>query len=244
MFFCFETPRFFAYLLKIPYFCGVVIDVFSVFVYSHIIMNNIKAVLFDLDGVLIDTESIYTRFWDDINLRYPTGIDNFALHIKGSTLTTILDKYFPDPAVQDELRRLLRENEENMPYVLFDGASDVLSRLRSAGIAIAIVTSSNRVKMDHVFAAIPELAEKIETLVTDEDVTISKPDPQGYLLAASRLGVGPESFVVVEDSISGLEAGRRAGGKVIGIATTNPRSRIEPLADFVVDTVAGLKELF
>lgn len=201
---------------------------------------SVKSVLFDLDGVLTDTEGIYTQFWSDIDRRYPTGVDNFAAAIKGNTLSHILGTYFADEATRDEIRALLRRLEADMPYRLFDGAIELIDGLQAAGITTAIVTSSNRAKMDSLFARIPALSLRIDTLVTDEDVTASKPDPQGYLLAARCLGAAPGEFVVFEDSFAGIEAGRRAGAIVVGVATTNPRSAIEPLADITVDTVADI----
>ena len=199
----------------------------------------LKAVLFDLDGVLIDTEGIYTDFWSGIDRKYPTGVENFAYAIKGTTLPTILNNNFA-PEVHQEIIGQLREFEDNMPFKLFPGAEELLKSLREAGIATAIVTSSNRAKMERVFRELPQLAKYIDTLVTDEDVTASKPDPQGYLLAAKRLGALPDNFAVVEDSLHGLEAGRRAGGMVVGIATTNPREAVEPRADLTVDNVGEL----
>ena len=204
---------------------------------------RIKAVLFDLDGVLIDTESIYTDFWQEVDRRHPTNVDNFAMVIKGSTLNEIFHKYFPDKNVQEEVAGELKVFEENMPYRFFDGTENLLVRLRENGLSIAVVTSSNRTKMMRVFKSLPALQSGIDTLVTDEDVTESKPHPQGYLLAAKRLGVEPSLCAVVEDSLAGLTAGRRAGAYVVGIATTNPRSAILPLADTVLDSVAELAEL-
>lgn len=201
-----------------------------------------KAVLFDLDGVLIDTEGIYTEFWSGIDRRYPTGISNFAYAIKGTTLADILGRFFAEE-VRQPIMDELKDFEQNMPYRLFPGALEVLQSLKSKGISTAIVTSSNREKMERVFAELPEMAKCIDTLVTDEDVTRSKPDPQGYLLAAERLGAKPGEFAVVEDSLHGLAAGRSSGGMVIGIATTNPRDKVEPLADYTFDTVAGLSTL-
>lgn len=200
----------------------------------------IKAVLFDLDGVLVDTETIYTDFWSEIDRLYPTGVADFAHVIKGSTLTSILATYFPNPEVSARIVEMLREHELNMPYRLFDGVAEMLTALHEAGIATAIVTSSNRTKMKHLFGVQPILNQLIATLITDEDVTASKPDPQGYLLAASRLGFAPEECVVVEDSYAGLEAGRRAGGAVIGIATTNPRAEVEKRCDIALDTAAEI----
>lgn len=200
---------------------------------------KLKAVLFDLDGVLIDTEDIYTEFWSGIDRQYPTGIENFAYVIKGTTLKTILDEHF-DKKNHPEICQKLRDFEDNMPYRLFDGVIELLSTLRQNGVSTAIVTSSNRLKMSRVFNKLPELEALIDTLVTDEDVTVSKPDPQGYLLAAKRLKALPDSFAVVEDSLHGLEAGRRAGGKVVGITTTNTADLVKPLCDYMTDSVENI----
>lgn len=197
-----------------------------------------KAALFDLDGVIVDTESIYTDFWDDIDRRYPTGVDNFARVIKGNTLARILETYF-DEDLRDEILVLLKEQEESMRYRLFDGVSDFLDRLIENGIPKAIVTSSNDRKMSKLFRQIPELRPKFEAIITDAMVERSKPDPQGYLIAAEKLGVDPSDCVVFEDSFAGLEAGRRAGAYVVALATTNPRESLYEKADEVIDSFIG-----
>lgn len=205
------------------------------------ILQNIRAVLFDLDGVLVDSEGIYTDFWNMVDGIYPTGVENFAFVIKGTTLTEILDRYFPAPDIQAKIRELLKTQEREMVYRLFDGIIPMLEDLRRSGVMSAIVTSSNRRKMKALFEAIPELETLVDTIVTDEDVTESKPSPQGYLLAARRLGVTEGEFAVVEDSIAGLQAGRAAGAVVVGISTTNPAERIAPLSDLVLSSAAALK---
>lgn len=197
-----------------------------------------KAALFDLDGVIVDTESIYTDFWDDIDRRYPTGVDNFARVIKGNTLARILDTYF-DEDLRDEILVLLKEQEESMHYRLFDGVSDFLDRLIENDIPKAIVTSSNDRKMSRLFGQIPDLRPKFEAVITDAMVERSKPDPQGYLIAAEKLGVDPSDCAVFEDSFAGLEAGRRAGAYVVALATTNPRESLYEKADEVIDSFIG-----
>lgn len=197
------------------------------------------AALFDLDGVLVDTETIYSEFWSDMDRRYPTGVENFASVIKGSTLPRIYADYFPDPRVQVEITALLTAHEQNMPYRLFDGVADFLDALAARGIAAAIVTSSGARKMDHLFRVIPGLRERFAAVLTDADVSRSKPDPEGYLLAAARLGRRGSECYVFEDSFAGLEAGRRAGARVIALATTNPRSSLTEKADAVIDTFVG-----
>ncbi len=200
----------------------------------------IRAVLFDLDGVLIDTEGTYSLFWSEIDCLYPTGVDDFANVIKGSTLCKILSKYFPNPEHQENIRQRLVKQEAGMEYRMYDGAASLLRDLKAKGIKTAIVTSSNLKKMRHLFSVLPELEQYTDLLVTDEDVDRSKPDPQGYLLAASKLGAGEGEFVVVEDSIAGLEAGHRSGAFVLGVATTNKREVVERMADVTIDEIGDI----
>lgn len=198
------------------------------------------AALFDLDGVLIDSESIYTVFWNRMNELFPTGIDNFAYVIKGTTLPQILDRYFPDPKVQAELRVYLKKQEAEMVYRIFPGVERFLKALKEKGIPTAIVTSSNDAKMKVLFDSLPGFRDYFDVVVTDTDVTRSKPDPQGYMLAAERLGVPSEHCVVFEDSRAGLEAGRRAGGKVVAVATTLTHEDIAGCGDIVIDSFEEL----
>lgn len=198
------------------------------------------AALFDLDGVLIDSESIYTVFWNRMNELFPTGIDNFSYVIKGTTLPQILDRYFPDPKVQAELRVYLKKQEAEMVYRIFPSVERFLKALKEKGIPTAIVTSSNDAKMKVLFDSLPGFRDYFDVVVTDTDVTRSKPDPQGYMLAAERLGVPSEYCVVFEDSRAGLEAGRRAGGKVVAVATTLTHEDIAGCGDIVIDSFEEL----
>lgn len=198
------------------------------------------AALFDLDGVLIDSESIYTEFWTSMDRLYPTGIKNFPYVIKGTTLPKILDTYFPDPEVQARLRVHLKKQEDEMVYRVFPGATGFLQSLKDAGVPTAIVTSSNVAKMRVLFEALPGFEQYFHTVVTDSNVVRSKPDPEAYLLAARRLGVPPEQCVVFEDSKAGLEAGRRAGGKVVAVATTLTHSDIAGRGDIIVDSLGDM----
>lgn len=103
--------------------------------------------LFDLDGVLIDSETEYTRIWDDIEACFPTGIEDFPLVIKGTTLPHILDTYFADEPVRSQVVEMLRDRENRMEYRPIAGALEFLDALAEAGIPSAIVTSSNDEKM-------------------------------------------------------------------------------------------------
>lgn len=200
-----------------------------------------KAALFDLDGVIVDTEPSYSIFWGGMGRDYNVGIDNFSDVIKGTTLTQILERYFPEE-VRAEVVEKLNQYEREMRYEIFPEVRDYLEGLRSRGVKCAIVTSSNLEKMDNLWKQQPWLREYFDVVITDEDVTLSKPDPQPYLIAAERLGIAPEDCVVYEDSYNGLLSGRRAGCRVVALATTNPRASLEDKADIVVDNLGQLSE--
>lgn len=199
--------------------------------------ENIKAALFDLDGVLIDSETLYTRFWENVGKVHHLPSPTFAHDIKGTTLDDILTTHFPDPEVRASVDRLLHEFENEIVYPVFPGALEFVDSLRVKGIKTVIVTSSDNKKMDFLFAQHPGFASHFDAIVTAADVTRSKPDPQPYLIGAVKAGVQPCECVVFEDSFQGLESGRRAGCRVIGLSTTNSAEAIAPFCDEVIPSL-------
>ena len=198
-----------------------------------------KGVLFDLDGVVVDSESIYTQFWSDIDKLYPTGVENFAIAIKGNTLQRILADYFPDNDVQQDILERIKDFEINMRYKPFAEAIRFINELKRNQFRIAIVTSSSQKKMDNLYAQNPGFREMFDAVVTGDMVSHSKPDPEPYLLGAKAIGVAPESCYVFEDSISGIESGIRAGATVTGLATTLPYDKIDGKAHLTINDFTG-----
>lgn len=198
-----------------------------------------KGVLFDLDGVVVDSESIYTQFWSDIDKLYPTGVENFAIAIKGNTLQRILADYFPDNDVKQDILERIKDFEINMRYKPFAEAIRFINELKRNQFRIAIVTSSSQKKMDNLYAQNPGFREMFDAIVTGDMVSHSKPDPEPYLLGAEAIGVTPESCYVFEDSISGIESGIRAGATVIGLATTLPYDKIDGKAHLTINDFTG-----
>lgn len=196
-------------------------------------------VLFDLDGVLLDTESLYTDFWADIDKEFPTGINDFARKIKGNTLTKILTQYFPDKVLQQELIRRINEFEDNMPYRVFDGVGSFLDDLARHEIPAAIVTSSDDTKMSKVYSHLPGFKEHFAAIINGSMVKQSKPDPEGYLMGAKAIGRDIRDCYVFEDSLSGIEAGNRAGATVIALATTLSRDKLNGKAREILDDFTG-----
>ena len=198
-----------------------------------------KGVLFDLDGVVVDSESIYTQFWSDIDKLYPTGVENFAIAIKGNTLQRILADFFPDNDVKQDILKRIKDFEINMRYKPFAEAIRFINELKRNQFRIAIVTSSSQKKMDNLYAQNPGFREMFDAVVTGDMVSHSKPDPEPYLLGAKAIGVAPESCYVFEDSISGIESGIRAGATVIGLATTLPYDKIDGKAHLTINDFTG-----
>lgn len=197
-------------------------------------------VLFDFDGVIADTETQYTGFWDRMGKEY-LGLEDFGHTIKGQTLVQIFGKYFCGMLQeQEEIVPKLNEFEANMSYDYIPGAQAFMKELKAAGIPMAIVTSSNDIKMSNAYKAHPELLELVDKVLTSEYFSKSKPDPECFLKGMEILGGTPEETVVFEDSFHGLTAGRASGAKVIGLATTNKREAIAPLCDMVIDDFCGL----
>lgn len=202
-----------------------------------------RAALFDLDGVVFDTEPQYSVFWGSQCRLYHPEHPGLEHEIKGSTLDQIFDRWWSGPleAERETVTQQLNDFEAQMHYDYIEGLQDFLAVLRTQGVRTAIVTSSNRQKMDSVYRSRPELRLVFDEILTSEDFTESKPSPQCYLRAAQRLGVAPEDCVVFEDSFNGLRSGRAAGMYVVGLATTNTREAIAPLSDIQIDNYNNFK---
>lgn len=197
------------------------------------------AVLFDLDGVLLDSEGQYSIFWEQMDHEYPTGIQQFASFIKGFHLARILN-YFENEDVRQQVLDKLLEFERHMNYDFFPGALEFVKELRSAGIPMAIVTSSDHKKMQALYSQYPEFPTLFDKIVTGDMVTKAKPDPDCFLMGARQLGVDIKDCIVFEDSRNGLIAGRESGALVIGISTTLDRDTVGQLSDLTLNAVEEL----
>lgn len=200
--------------------------------------NNI-GFLFDLDGVLIDSEREYTRIWTEIDEYFPTEVENFAIKIKGQTLPEILNTYF-ERNIHQAVTDMLNDKEQKMHYGWLPGAREFLDEIRQAGYESILVTSSNEMKMRHLREERPELESYFKDIVTADKISRSKPDPEGYLLGARMLGIEPKRCMVFEDSRQGVIAGRSAGAYVVGLTTTLPESAIVEFCDKVIGTLADI----
>lgn len=213
-------------------------------------MKQLKVALFDLDGVVFDTEPQYTVFWGSQCRLYHPEHPGLEHEIKGSTLDQIYNRWWSGPleSEREAVTRRLNEFEAQMDYTYIKGLETFISDLHQHGVRTAVVTSSNIPKMQSVFKARPEFKELFDAILTSEDFSESKPSPDCYLRGAMRFGVDPSECVVLEDSFNGLKSGRAAGMFVIGLTTTNRKEDIEQLsdvqiADYIGFTFDYLKEI-
>ena len=195
-----------------------------------------KAALFDLDGVVFDTEPQYTIFWGAQCREFHPEHPGLEHEIKGQTLVQIYDAWFSGELQEKQavITERLNLYEQQMDYIYVPGFEDYVKKLRARGVKTAVVTSSNRIKMEAVYQRHLEFKGLFDAILTSEDFERSKPDPDCYLKAANRLGANVKDSVVFEDSFNGLKSGRAAGMYVVGLATTNPAEAISPYADKVV----------
>ena len=199
-------------------------------------MTRFKAALFDLDGVIFDTEPQYTRYWkDEFHRYYPdrTGLEDA---IKGETLVQTFDHWFSGPleAERENVRTRLYAFEASMDFPYVKGTAEFILALREMGIRTAVVTSSNHPKMQNVFRTHPEFTTLFDRIVTSEDIKHSKPAPDCYLKAAELLGVDPADCIAFEDSFNGLHSAMDAGTTVVAVTTAHPAAELKDLSHFQI----------
>jgi HAD superfamily hydrolase (TIGR01509 family) len=200
-----------------------------------------RVALFDFDGVIMNTEVEYSKFWDEQGRIYHPELPHFGQLIKGQTLVKIYARYFDDlKEEQPKITAALNAFERDMPYEYLSGVEEFIRHLRRVGVRTAIVTSSNDMKMTQVHRTHPELKGMVDAIVTADRITHSKPHPECFLVGAETMGARPEECVVFEDSLFGIEAGLSAGMKVVGVSTTFPAETVREKTTSVIADFEGL----
>jgi beta-phosphoglucomutase len=185
-----------------------------------------QAVIFDLDGVLIDTYRAHYESWRDAARRRGIELteDGFARTF-GRTSREIIRGIWQVPdldeaavqAFDDEKEKCYREIvARHMPVM--PGAVELIDALREAGFRIAVGSSAPPENVDLALRSLGP--DRFDAVVNGRDVTKGKPDPEVFLLAAMRVGVEPSRSVVVEDAAPGVQAARRAGMAAVAFVST------------------------
>ncbi|NBB72156.1 MAG: HAD-IA family hydrolase [Bacteroidetes bacterium] len=196
-----------------------------------------KAIIFDLDGVLVDSNAISERHWQRWARERGIPYDEIAAGHHGRPTVEIIQDVAPHLDAEAEAENKEgREATDTEGLTAFEGAHALTDQLPDGRWTVA--TSGRRRTATHRLAhvGLPEP----ETLVTADDITDGKPAPDPYLLAAERLGVAPQDCVVFEDAPAGVEAAQRAGAQVVAVTSTNDASALSA-ADAVVRRLADVR---
>ncbi len=205
--------------------------------------NQPRAVLWDLDGTLIDSMPYHWEAWNEIltPLGYHFSIDSFKPTI-GLRNEEIIRQHLKLDQIPAEIEQIMQAKEERYRAIvcerglpLLDGVQQWLTWLKDQQWQQAIVTSAPRDNVSAIQQA-TDLEMFMGTIICAEDVERGKPYPDPFLLAAERLSVQPDRCIVIEDAPAGLEGARRAGMKTIGVLTTHKTLE----ADVVVKSLSDL----
>jgi beta-phosphoglucomutase family hydrolase len=203
-------------------------------------MNASHAVLWDMDGTLIDSEDLHWISWkntlamDGIFITHRQFVSSF-----GQRNDSILSEWLGAGATPERMQRIANAKEELYRRRVrrngispLPGVADWLHRLHEEGWLQAIASAAPRANIDAVLAAL-SATHFFQAVVSAEDVHRGKPDPEVYLSAAAAVGVPPERCIVIEDALAGIEGARRAGMRSIGVS----RDGKHLPADIVVQSV-------
>ncbi|RKO73357.1 HAD family phosphatase [Sphingobacterium puteale] len=214
-------------------------------------MNKLQAVLFDLDGTLIDSEYFYFKNWApilkqefDLEITYDDWIRDFAGHTLAHNVKRLVEDYGYDTTEEHMWKRTRAAYaDSNMSDIeLMPFARDILVYLKENNIRIGLVTSSYRSTVDTVLGK-HELLDYFEFFVTRECVEFPKPNPEPYRLALTKLGLTGYSCVAIEDTITGSRSALDAGLQLIAVTKQEvERARLTDV-DNIVENLEGVKRL-
>lgn len=205
-------------------------------------MPSSIAVLFDLDGVLVDSRRHHVSAWDQLAREQELAVEpGYFTRTFGLRNDAIIGGLVPgiSSARLEQLARrkeeLFREHARN-DLALLPGVDSLLARLQAEHVPAAVVTSTPRQNLDMILDEL-RIRGRFQALVAEEDAAKGKPDPEGFLVAASRLRIEPSWCVVIEDAPAGLRAAKAAAMRAIGVTTTHPAADLGD-AGLVVDSLA------
>lgn len=204
-----------------------------------------KAVIFDMDGVISDTQKIHSRVESELLKGHGVDISPEELSVKyaGLSCRVLFTTEFSkrgieadiDTVAEEKLKRMMALEDEDIAAV--PGAGALIRGLKERGLKLGIASASRRAFVERVLS-VTGLKEAFDAIATSEEVDRGKPDPDVFLLCARKLHVESWDCVVIEDGTSGMVAARRAGMKCIGLVREKDPTRYP--ADLLVESLEEL----
>ncbi len=210
-------------------------------------MGRARGVIFDMDGVLVDSYHAHYESWRRMAAEHGRTMTRAQFDATfGRTSREVIAVIWPElDGAADQIRALDDRKEALFRQILaadfpaMPGARELLHRLRDAGLPVAVGSSGPPENVALVLTRL-RVRALLAAVVTGSDVTRGKPDPEVFLVAARRMGMAPQQCVVVEDAPLGIEAAHAAGMAAVGLASTGRTPEQLARADLVVRSLEGL----
>ena len=210
--------------------------------------RKFKAAVFDMDGLILDSERTVLKCWEKIGEKYGfAGITGYGISVIGKNKKATVDEFMrvygvPGEPYERELRQIYNEMAARGEVPLKPYTIELLSSMKNAGMEIAIASSSTREEVTSQMAALGALPY-FDTCVCGDQVTRSKPDPEIFLLACDALGIKPEEGAGLEDSFNGIRACKASGLYTIMVPDIlQPDDEIRGLADVVLPSLKAVQD--
>ncbi len=215
---------------------------------SSSLLSSSPGFIFDWDGVIIDSHAQHEESWgllfQELGRPMPEGFFKATFGMRNQQIIPMCFD-FVEAGDHAEIARLGNRKEELYREILrrdgiepLPGVVALLTELKQLGIPASVGSSTPRLNIETIMA-MTGLADYFQAIVSAEDVTMGKPDPQVFLKAGEKIHRTPEQCLVFEDAHVGIEAGKRAGMKVLAVATTHPLESLHQ-ADAAFENLAGL----
>ena len=219
-------------------------------------MTKSQAIIFDLNGTMINDMHYHELAWHDVfvnQLKAPLTFEQLRIQLYGRADEIFHRIFGPEKFSSDEIDTITNQKEEKyreefLPHLkLINGLDAFLEKLKSNKIPLAIGTAAPVLNVDFVLDNL-KLRHYFQAVIGPAEVTVSKPHPEVFLKAASRLGIPAESCVVFEDSPKGIEAAERAGMKAIGVTSYHSAEELKnknllfTIEDYTDETLRQLIE--
>ncbi len=203
-------------------------------------MENSIAVIFDMDGVICDTNPYHSLAWKAYLEKFgiASSEEEFIAHMYGKSNSYILKYFFKRDIIGEEFKQMEFDKEAMFRDIYAEhvkpiqGLPTFIDELKSNHVKTGIATSAPLLNLELILSKLP-LRATMESLLSSEDVSKHKPDPEVYLKSAANLGIQPERCVVFEDSFSGVTAGKAAGAKVVGVLSTYKKEELPPCDAYI-----------